>query len=96
MIAHPVRLQLSRKKGFNLQELSTKTNGLRAARVARPSKWGNPFSLSAMDRTEAVRRFAAEIGVTLPVEELRGMNLACWCKPSQLCHADALLKLANR
>lgn len=45
MSAHPVRLQLSRRKGFSLQELSRKTNGLEAVNVARPSKWGNPFKV---------------------------------------------------
>lgn len=39
----PVRLQLSRRKGFDLQALSRATNGLRAVNVARPSRWGNPF-----------------------------------------------------
>lgn len=38
----PVRLQLSRRKGFDLQALSMATNGLPAVNVARPSKWGNP------------------------------------------------------
>ena len=27
--------------------------------------------------------------------QLRGKNLACWCPPGQLCHADVLLELAN-
>jgi hypothetical protein len=30
------------------------------------------------------------------LEELRGKNLACWCKPGEPCHADVLLELANR
>ena len=30
------------------------------------------------------------------ISELRGKNLACWCPPSQPCHADVLLELANR
>lgn len=30
------------------------------------------------------------------VEELRGKNLACWCKPGEPCHADVLLELPNR
>lgn len=38
----PIRLQLSREKGFNLQATSRNTNGLEAVNVARPSKWGNP------------------------------------------------------
>lgn len=28
-------------------------------------------------------------------EELRGKNLACWCKAGAPCHADVLLSLAN-
>lgn len=27
--------------------------------------------------------------------ELRGKNLACYCKPGSPCHADVLLRLAN-
>lgn len=27
--------------------------------------------------------------------ELRGKNLACWCRLDQPCHADVLLELAN-
>jgi hypothetical protein len=27
--------------------------------------------------------------------ELRGKNLACWCKLGTPCHADVLLRLAN-
>lgn len=27
--------------------------------------------------------------------ELRGHNLACWCKPGTPCHADVLIELAN-
>jgi hypothetical protein len=41
----PIRLQLSRAKGFNLQALSLATNGLPAKVVTRPGKWGNPFTV---------------------------------------------------
>jgi hypothetical protein len=27
--------------------------------------------------------------------ELRGHNLACWCRPGTPCHADVLIELAN-
>ncbi|MHB1702377.1 MAG: DUF4326 domain-containing protein [Acidobacteriaceae bacterium] len=27
--------------------------------------------------------------------DLRGINLACWCKPGAPCHADVLLEIAN-
>lgn len=39
----PVRLQLSRKKGFDLRRASREANGLDVVNVARPSRWGNPF-----------------------------------------------------
>lgn len=28
-------------------------------------------------------------------KNLRGKNLACWCAPDDLCHADVLLEVAN-
>lgn len=40
-----LRLQLSRAKGFNLQEHSRALNGLEAVNVARPSRWGNPWKV---------------------------------------------------
>jgi hypothetical protein len=48
----PVRLQLSRKKGFNLQASSLAINGLPALVVARPAPWGNPF-IVGQDGTRA-------------------------------------------
>jgi hypothetical protein len=57
----PVRLQLSRKKGFDLQALSRETNGLEAVRVDRSTLFGNPCLCSrptgcphdpGFDRTE--------------------------------------------
>jgi len=28
-------------------------------------------------------------------QELAGRDLACWCKPGKLCHADIWLEVAN-
>lgn len=47
--AKPQRLQLSRKRGFNLQAASRTLNGLEAVNVARPSKFGNPFDFRKSD-----------------------------------------------
>lgn len=30
------------------------------------------------------------------ISELRGKNLACWCKLGAPCHADVLLEIANK
>lgn len=39
----PVRLQLSRRKGFDLRALSLATNGLPAVNVTRPHRWHNIY-----------------------------------------------------
>jgi hypothetical protein len=92
-----VRLQLCRAKGFSLQALSLATNGLPAVNVARPSKWGNPYTAKNSGSVHPAIRYAAEVApiyADIP-GELRGKNLACWCKPDESCHADVLLELAN-
>ncbi|OHV85914.1 DUF4326 domain-containing protein [Ensifer sp. LCM 4579] len=98
----PVRLQLSRRKGFDLQARSLATNGLPAVNVARPGKWGNPNLVTTHGHEGAVRAFARDLRggiLNFSVEdvrrELRGKNLACWCKPGAPCHADVLLEIAN-
>jgi hypothetical protein len=112
----PVRLQLSRAAGSNLQALSQETNGLPAVNVARPGFWGNPFVVNSkavsgqevigatyhavLTAVEAVARFRELLPQSadrmVRIAELRGKNLACWCKPSEPCHADVLLEIANR
>lgn len=52
-MVEPVRLQISRKKGFNLQEHSRSVNGLPAVNCARPSRWGNPVSKSDFEIVNA-------------------------------------------
>lgn len=91
----PQRLQLFRSKGFRLQEASLLRNGLPAVNVARPSRWGNPFTVENTGRVPAVLRFACEVPPLLDLTPLRGKNLACWCRADQECHADVLLELAN-
>ena len=39
----PVRLQLSRRRGFDLQAHSRAVNGLPSINFARPGRYGNPF-----------------------------------------------------
>ena len=57
----PVRMRLSRAKGFDLQEASRAINGLPAVNCARPGRFGNPFDwreyYSGSER--AARRAAA-------------------------------------
>lgn len=67
--------------------------------VGRPTKWGNPYKVGR-DGTAALVAEKYEWWLTFTgrineVEELRGKDLACWCKEGELCHADVLLRLAN-
>ena len=87
----PVRMRLSRAKGFSLQAASRAINGLPAVNCARPGKWGNPWSASL--REHAVVTFRRWLdGIIDPpdlrerrfhllseLRSLRGHNLACWC-----------------
>lgn len=38
---------------------------------------------------------AEQVTPALIRERLAGFNLACWCAPSSVCHADVLLKVAT-
>ena len=64
--------------------------------VGRPTKWGNPFVIRpGMTREQVVSRFKAyAVEKSLPVHELKGKDLVCWCAP-KMCHADVLLEMAN-
>jgi len=42
----PVRLQLSRRNGFDLQAWSREVNGLPAVKANRSTKLGNPFAVT--------------------------------------------------
>ena len=98
----PVRIQLSRRKGFRLPPNTVS--------VARPSKWGNPYVVGTtknlcgrpMDAEDAVNWFRAnlecgmsDISTADVRRELRGKNLACWCPVDGPCHGDLLLQIAN-
>lgn len=110
----PVRVQLRRTKGWRMPENTVK--------VARPTRFGNPWTVKgAIDigyGPDRAQEYCVELyrewltttnGLThmlqdsdylrrLAIEglpELRGKNLACFCRLDQPCHADVLLELAN-
>lgn len=106
----PVRIQLSRRKGFRLPA--------NAVNVARPGKWGNPFVVGRDGtRLQCCAMFLVlargfivfdpKVGtdvqlklwqrITGPdIAALAGRDLACWCRlDGGPCHADILLCLAN-
>ena len=105
----PVRVQLKRTKGWRMPENTVKVD--RTTKWGNPHRaedWREnwPFREKCSgevgrddwcrDRAlEAFREDMAYGVLRLDLSELRGKNLACWCKAGAPCHADILLELAN-
>lgn len=83
----PRRIQRRRTKGWRLPA--------GVACVSRPSKWGNPFSTGNRAADVAAFRDWALPHADAIRADLRGRDLACWCRLDQPCHADVLLEMAN-
>lgn len=106
---HPMRIQLSRRRGWRLPE--------GALSVARPGGYGNPYRVGVHGTAaECIAKMRADLLAELAagghrLRKLHGRSLACWCrlcpahehgKPLGVdcpdcapCHADMLLMLAN-
>jgi hypothetical protein len=77
--------------------------------IARPSKWGSPFSYKknstapykVSNRKESIEKHKEWLlngdGQYLlkDLHELKGKVLGCWCNENQSCHGDILVKLVN-
>lgn len=65
--------------------------------VGRPSKWGNPYTISRnTTREEVIRSYRQAVAHRHHEirHDLKGKDLVCWCAPLR-CHADILLEIAN-
>jgi len=66
--------------------------------VGRGTKWGNPFKIGRDgNRDEVIAKYEAWFetsGLEEFLDEIRGLNLVCWCAPLR-CHGDFLLRRAN-
>ena len=100
----PVRVQRKRSKGWRMPP-----NTVSVCRPGpwgnpfRVSGYENPNGL----QREVLQQFAVDdfknclFQGRLPYteedikRELRGRNLACWCREGAPCHADVLLEIAN-
>lgn len=87
----PKRVQRKRIKGWKMPPNTIS--------VTRPGEWGNPFRIGerGLETIEEVLKAYEDYVLQgwLPVENLRGKNLACFCPLDKPCHADILLKIAN-
>ena len=106
----PERIQLKRTKGWRMPPNTQKVD--RTTRWGNPwtvEECGNAEEAVRRFRAAVIGFHsngsfcppqAAEgstIGeIIAHAHELRGKNLACWCRIGAPCHADVLLELANR
>ena len=86
------RFQLKRTRGWRMPP-----NGIK---VARPSKWGNPYRVELYGRERAIELYRQHLAehpelVAAARQELAGHDLGCFCRLDQACHADVLLEVAN-
>ena len=102
----PKRVQRKRSKGWKMPPNTVSV--CRPGKWGNPFPIGKPASnvppafreSIARDVAEAVelyRSMLAQYGLPTDCDlaEIRGKNLACWCKAGAPCHADLLLELAN-
>ena len=93
VVSLPMRVQRKRTKGWRMPE--------NTIYVGRGSKWGNPYKIDKlMSREDCLKMFADHVKFMedeklFDKNELRGKNLACWCRAGEGCHADILLAWAN-
>ena len=104
IVSQPVRVQLSRRKGARLGKNTISV--ARPSKWGNPFHVADVLDVYDGDKHAAhddcVRSYEDyltrdEEGMELAkhLHELKGRNLACWCKLNERCHADVLLRLAN-
>lgn len=104
----PIRIQRRRARGWKMPAHtkyvgrgSLYGNPFRVARSARELEEGGELVVASA--AEAVARYREWIErsregrfvASCAARNLWGLDLACWCKLDQPCHADVLLELAN-
>jgi hypothetical protein len=106
-VEKPKRIQRKRTRGW--------TTSPNTVYVGRPTIFGNPFVIDdEHDAAWTVRMFRSwlsgapntggglrRISLLSRLSELRGKDLACWCREPEpgkpdMCHAAILLELANQ
>lgn len=104
----PQRIQLSRRKGWRMPANTVKVD--RATRWGNPFVVGVHGTqaecvdlyrlllagLVAIGERNVSDQLAALEHARAHIADLRGKQLACWCRSGTPCHADVLLEAANR
>lgn len=105
----PQRIQLSRRKGWRMPPNTVKVD--RSTKWGNPFKVGEDGTAAdcvdfyrvllargvfLTTKADPELQIKSRAVVESCLGELRGKNLACWCRKDKPCHADVLLELANR
>lgn len=106
----PVRIQLRRTRGWRMPENTVKVtrpgpwgNPFIVNPRVRPGSGGHYYINvpTIEDAVACYEEMLRHLLVDAPDlrsrmdSELRGKNLACWCKLDAPCHADVLLRISN-
>jgi hypothetical protein len=103
----PVRVQLSRRKNWEMPDNTVRVtrpgpfgNPFIVSPKARPGARSGVEYMCVPSVEDAVSCFRDMVNLSptwreAVKRELRGKNLACWCKLDDPCHADVLLEIAN-
>lgn len=105
----PSRIQLSRRKGWRMPPNTVKVdrstkwgNPWRAADLedvmerCKATRQRLAMEWSVAHFRSHIMTRAGQALAEAARNELRGKDLACWCKLDAPCHADVLLEFANR
>jgi hypothetical protein len=85
-IASPYSIRILKNGSFNVQVYFS----------YKQSKFYNPFTVREYGREQSLikyKQYLINSGLSLDLEEIRGRNLGCFCKPDEACHAKVLIKL---
>lgn len=105
MPANTVKVDRTTKWGNQFRVVAHEGGGFYVTRVDNIGSIAAPASLflrledatrAAVDQYEAwLSGHFGNLTRERARRELRGLNLACWCKPGAPCHADPLMQVAN-
>ena len=107
----PRRIRLRRAKGWRMPDGAVKVDrttrwgnpfviGEPHPQTGSPMSREEAFALYRLALDEPGGDLAKHLKPGCTIEAARaalaGRDLACWCAPDELCHADHLLRIANR
>ena len=94
-VCHPGKWGNPFKSGDPVQNRVCVTTAVMSGAIG-PEEYKNNAPITAEQAVKLYKYHLTQGGKYLPLEELRGKNLACFCPLDRPCHADVLLELAKK